>query len=165
MLESLLLIIDQTNREFRGHTFNGYSLMETLTKISAITAANTDTYEGYSAWDNLVHCVYFKFYLVRFLKQEKPLLPFPWEEGSFPLIEDTSEDSWQNTLAYAELVHDRYILALQDLTEAELKLRIEPWDCTLEEAIIWIPTHDTYHVAQIRNMGLPEFQKKRKKSL
>ncbi|TVQ23159.1 MAG: DinB family protein [Spirochaetaceae bacterium] len=164
MHDSLLLIADQTEREFRGHTFNGYSLMETLRPMSAETAARTDTYEGFSAWDNLVHCVYFKFHLTRVLGCADPLLPYPWEEGSFPPVPDTSAEAWAQALHYAERVHDTYMHALEVTDPARFEDRIEEWDCTVKEAIIWIPAHDTYHVAQIRNMGLPELQTKRSRS-
>lgn len=164
MHRSLVLIADQTEREFRGHTFNGYSLMETLRPMSADTAARTDTYEGYSAWDNLVHCIFFKFHLTRVLGHAEPLLPYPWQEGSFPPIADTSESAWAHALDYAELVHNTYMQALEHADPSIFEHRIEEWDCTVQEAIIWMPAHDTYHVAQIRNMGLAELQKNRKRS-
>ncbi|TVR90861.1 MAG: DinB family protein [Spirochaetaceae bacterium] len=156
MLAIFELIIEQSEREFRGHTFNGYSLMETLRPLSASTAASRDTYEGYSAWENLIHCVFFKFHLTRFLGAAETLLPYPWQEGSFPPIPDTSEHAWQAALDYAEKVHDTYIAVLQKLSVHDLERRIEEWECSVREAIIWMPAHDTYHVAQIRNMGLPE---------
>jgi len=159
---TLDLIVEQTEREFRGHTFNGYSLMETLRPMSARTAASTETYEGFSAWDNLVHAIYFKFHLTRVLGFAEPLLPYPWEEGSFPPIPDTSDEAWGRALDYAELVHDTYISALNSIGEERFSERIEEWDCTVREAIVWMPAHDTYHVAQVRNMGLPELQRHRK---
>lgn len=161
MLYKLELVIEQTEREFRGHTFNGYSLIETLRPLSAATAASHETYESYSAWENLVHCVFFKFHLTRVLGAAEQLLPYPWKEGSFPDISDTSEHAWNETLAYAEKVHAAYIQRLGTLTEGELDQRIEEWDCTVKEAVIWMPTHDTYHVAQIRNMGLAELRQPR----
>jgi len=159
---TLDLVIEQTEREFRGHTFNGYSLMETLRAMSAKTAASTETYEGFSAWDNLVHVVFFKFNLTRVLGFADPLLPYPWAEGSFPPISDTSEAAWQRALDYAELVHDTYIGALGSIGPERFSERIEEWDCTVREAIVWMPAHDTYHVAQVRNMGLPELRGLRK---
>lgn len=160
MHATLTLIADQTEREFRGHTFNGYSLMETLRPLSAETAARVDTYEGFSAWDNLVHCIFFKFHLTQVLGHAEPLLPYLWEEGSFPPITDTSDTAWVAALDYAERVHDTYMSALAATDPSRFDEQIQEWDCTVQEAVIWMPVHDTYHVAQIRNMGLPELRKK-----
>ena len=162
MKADLGLLLDMTEREFRGHTFNGQSLMETLIPLSAHEAADRNTVEGYSAWDNLVHCVFFKYVVLRHLGATAAVDPYPWKEGSFPPIPDVSETAWRTALAYAEKVHDGYMQAVRDLDEARLTEAFPAWDCTLGEALIWIPPHDTYHVAQVRNMGLARFKKPRK---
>lgn len=154
----LPVLADQAEREFRGHTFNGYSLLETVRTLDAVTAASTDTYEGYCVWDNVVHVVYFKYFVLRELGLSEPLEPYPWEEGSFPPLVDTSAEAWTRALAYAERVHDAYVAAVRALDERLLESRIDQWECSLLEALIWIPTHDTYHTAQIRNMGLPSLR-------
>jgi len=162
MTNDLTLLYDMTDREFRGHTFNGQSLMETLRPLTAAEAADRNTVEGYSAWDNLIHCVFFKYVVVRFLGASAPCDPYPWKEGSFPPIPDVSEAAWAQALAYAELVHDTYLAALKSLDPNRLGEAFPAWECTLGEALIWIPPHDTYHVAQVRNMGLAKFKKPRK---
>ena len=162
MTNNLKLLSDMADREFRGHTFNGQSLMETLRPLTAAEAADRNTVEGYSAWDNLIHCVFFKYVAVRHLGASAPCDPYPWKEGSFPPIPDVSETAWTKALDYAELVHDTFLAALKGLDEARLGEPFPAWDCTLGEALIWIPPHDTYHVAQVRNMGLARFKKPRK---
>lgn len=152
---------EQAEREFRGHTFNGYSLIETVGPMNAVAAASRDTYEGYSAWENVVHVVFFKYFILRALCRSGSVDPYPWEEGSFPPIPDTSEEAWRMTLAYANRVHDAYTSAVRSLDVLRLDRRIEEWDCSLFEALIWIPTHDAYHTAQIRNMGLPSLRNTR----
>jgi len=162
MTNDLTLLYDMADREFRGHTFNGQSLMETLRPLTAAEAADRGTVEGYSAWDNLIHCVYFKYVLVRHLGASAPCDPYPWQEGSFPPIPDVSPAAWTKALGYAELVHDTFLGALRSLDPARLSEPFPAWECTLGEALIWIPPHDTYHVAQVRNMGLATFKKPRK---
>jgi len=162
MTNDLKLLIEMTDREFRGHTFNGQSLMETLRQLTAAEAADRHTVEGYSAWDNLIHCIYFKFMVVRFLGAAAACHPYPWNQGSFPPIPEISEEAWAKALAYAELVHDTYIAAVSALDPSRLEEPFPEWECTLGEALIWIPPHDTYHVAQVRNMGLTKFKKLRK---
>lgn len=162
MTTNLRLIYEMADREFRGHTFNGQSLMETLRPLTAAEAADRNTVEGYSAWDNLLHCIYFKYVAVRHLGASAPCDPYPWKEGSFPPILDVSEEAWSKALDYAELVHDTFLKALTTLDESRLGEPFPVWECTLGEALIWIPPHDTYHVAQVRNMGLARFKKPRK---
>jgi len=67
MLAELELLAELADREFRGRSFNGNSLMETVRSLSAAEAASTDSYEGYPAWSVLAHCVYYKFFLLRFM--------------------------------------------------------------------------------------------------
>lgn len=162
MTNNLKLLYDMADREFRGHTFNGQSLMETLRPLTAAQAADRNTVEGYSAWDNLIHCVFFKYVVVRFLGASAPCDPYPWKEGSFPPILDVSDSAWAQALDYAELVHDTFLGALKTLDESRLDEPFPAWECTLGEALIWVPPHDTYHVAQVRNMGLDFFKKPRK---
>ena len=162
MTNDLKLLIEMTNCEFRGHTFNGQSLMETLRQLTAAEAADRHTVEGYSAWDNLIHCVYFKYVVVRFLGASAPCDPYPWKEGSFPPIPDVSETAWRSALAYSDRVHEAFLAAVRTLDPGRLGEPFPAWECTLGEALIWIPPHDTYHVAQVRNMGLARFKKPRK---
>jgi len=161
-MNELTLLIEMADREFRGHTFNGNSLMETLRPLTAKQAADRKTVEGYSAWDNLIHSVYFKFVLLRHLGASAPCEPYPWKEGSFPPILDVSETAWKAALDYAEKVHDALIEALKLLAVSRLSEPFPVWECTLREALLWIPPHDTYHTAQVRNMGLEVFHKPRK---
>lgn len=151
------VLAEQADREFQGHTFNGYSLMETVRPLDAVTAASRDTFEGYSAWDNVLHVAYFKFVVLRELGLSGPLEPYPWEEGSFPPLTDTSDEAWRETLAYTQRLHEAYAAAVRTMDAQLLDSRIDQWECSMLEALIWIPAHDTYHTAQIRNMGLPVF--------
>ncbi len=162
MTNDLKLLSDMADREYRGRTFNGQSLRETLGPLTAAEAADRDTYEGYSAWDNLLHCVFFKYVVVRHLGASAPCEPYPWQEGSFPPIPDVSDEAWAKALAYSDLVHDTFLAALAALDSERLGEAFPAWDCTLGQALIWIPPHDTYHAAQVRNMGLARFRKPRK---
>ena len=155
------LIHEQTEREFRGHTFNGKSLMETCRALTAAQAFDADTYEGFTAWDNLAHCVYFKFVLLRHLGGAAPVEPYPWKEGSFPAAPEATASSWEHSLRYAEAVHDAYQTTVERLEGPRLAERFELWECSVGEALLWVATHDTYHTAQIRNMGLEAFRKPR----
>jgi len=161
MLPELKLVAELADREFRGHTFNGYSLMETVNSLRAEEAVSTDSYEGYSAWSILAHCVYYKFYLLRFLGLSGAVEPYRWNEDSFPVIPDQSEQAWEDARAYANEVHEAFLAMLQDLEARQFELKIPAWDCTVQEAILWLPAHDSIHNGQIRNMGIKSLRKPR----
>ncbi|NNM54057.1 MAG: DinB family protein [Spirochaetales bacterium] len=161
MTPDLQLLAEMADREFRGHTFNGQSLMETLRQLTPEEAADRNTVEGYSAWDNLVHCIFFKYAVVRHLGNSAFCDPYPWQEGSFPPILDVSPQAWSSALGYAEKVHEAFTVTVRGLDTSHLNDPFPAWDCTLSEALLWIPPHDTYHTAQVRNMGLARFRRPR----
>jgi uncharacterized damage-inducible protein DinB len=156
-------IIRMANQEFRGKSLNFTSLMETCRALGAEEAASTDTYEGYSAWDNLVHCLFFKWDLLKILQKEGPVSPYPWAEGSFPPIEDTSPAAWDASLEYAEKLHDHLMRVLAELPQEAYEETHPRLKVSLKDSMLFLANHDTYHTAQIRNMGLPSFHKPRKK--
>lgn len=159
MIAELELIAELADREFRGPSFNGNSLMETVRGLSAAEAASTDTYEGYSAWSVLAHCVYYKYFLLRFLGQSAPLEPYPWTEDSFPQPADHGEGAWEDAMVYAIKVHEAFIALLNDMDRETLGRTIPAWDCTVKDAVVWLASHDTVHNGQIRNMGIERLRK------
>lgn len=162
MDDRLALFHELSEREFRNGSFNGPSLLATCKALSAEEAARTDTYEGYSAWDNLVHCLWFKVLILRELGGAGDIEPYPWPEGSFPHLTDFSPEAWAAALEYAEKVHEATQKMLASLDGQTLSSTFKPWDCELGSAIAWLVGHDIYHNAQIRNMGLPSLRKPRK---
>jgi uncharacterized damage-inducible protein DinB len=45
--------------------------------------------------------------------------------------------------------------AITEVDSSILENQIKEWDMSLDQAIIWLCNHDTYHLAQIRNMNVP----------
>lgn len=159
MLAELELVADLADREFRGRSFNGNSLMETVRGLSAVEAASTDSYEGYSAWTVLAHCVYYKYYLLRFMGCSAPLEPYPWREDSFPGISDRGEGAWEAAMAYAVKVHESFIALLGEMDREGLGRTLPAWDCTVKDAVVWLASHDAVHNGQIRNMGIAKLRR------
>lgn len=154
MNNNVEMIIEITNREYKGHSFNGPSLVKTLNALTMEQILSRETYEKFSAWKITLHLMYFKYKLLHFINPESPIT-FDYAHESFPNPpEDKSPESWKKTLSDMDKIHEAYIQELENIPENEFSERIEEWDCTIKEAIIWMTTHDTYHTAQIRNMGL-----------
>jgi uncharacterized damage-inducible protein DinB len=161
MIPELKLIAELADREFRGPTFNGHPLMETVNTLSAEEASSTDTYEGYSAWSILAHCVYYKYFLLRFLGLSAAVEPYKWAEDSFPVITDQSDQAWVEARSYAVEVHEAFLALLQGLESEQMVLEIPAWKCTVSELIVWLASHDCNHNGQIRNMGIKSLCKPR----
>ena len=130
-------------------------MLEGLT-LDEVTS--TGTFEGYSVWGIVLHLMTWKQQLAAWL--EAPGLPDYAHPGeNWPAIpENPSQETWEATLTTMEGIHNAYVAALRELPPGKLDEKIEAWGCSWAEGIAWMTTHDTYHTAQIRNMGLKKFE-------
>ena len=149
-------LIHLTEVEYRGHSFNGYSLMETVRPMTLDQVLSKKTYQSFTVWGIVLHCAYFKWKMTLFLRPDLPV-DFPYEQTDFPALpEDRSGDAWRESLLVSDRIHDAYIEVLRAVKGDIDRSVIQEWNCGLGEAIAWIATHDTYHNAQIRIMGLKD---------
>jgi uncharacterized damage-inducible protein DinB len=149
------LLVKITENEFAGNPFNGPSLLKTLQSLSIEQIRSTETLEGTSVWAVTLHLIYWKDSLCQKLGGKSAFDPFPHEQKDWPSITgDKTADSWSTTTTDLGKAHKAYINALETLPERRLKEEIADWKCTLLEAVSWMSTHDLYHAAQIRNMGV-----------
>ena len=147
------LLIDLSNAECDSGTLNDVSLLETLRSLSHEEAASTDTYEGRSAWAMAIHVLYFKRQVAIELGASVP--PYTYEETDFPpLPKETSKEAWERLIGEIETTHVSFTDGLAEVDDERLAGTYEKWDMPLGEAVTWVISHDTYHNAQIRNMGL-----------
>ena len=101
----------------------------------------------------MLHLMHWKHFQARVLG-DTTLDDFPYEGENWPALpEGRSEAAWLQTLADQEEIHAAYMAALKAFPAERLGEKME-WGCPFGEAIAWMTTHDTYHIAQIRNMGL-----------
>ena len=77
---------------------------------------------------------------------------------SFRLIVKTPEIldaiEWEITLNEMIQTHNEVSKTIRDFPESRLEEIFHDFGCSWGELIGWIVTHDTYHLAQIRNMGI-----------
>lgn len=156
MNSDLTLIIDITEREYRGMSFNAPPLRTMLNKLTLEEVTSTDTYEGYSVWGIVLHLAYWKYWLAGFLGAQA-LPPFPYEQKNWPALPaECTEQAWRTLLADMDAIHAAYIETLR-VFPAERLSEVTEWKYSYGDVITWMSTHDTYHIAQIRNMGLKHF--------
>jgi len=153
-------LADLADSEFDGESYNGASLMATLGKIDAAAAASDSTFEGYSAWSVVLHVAWCKWVVARALLGEAAaavLGPYPWPEGKGGFLEpaDPSPAAWAEVLAYLPRLHAMTMKAMREADAAILSREVPEWKIPLGKAAAWLCSHDTYHTAQIRSMGVP----------
>ncbi len=157
-------LADLADAEFFGESYNGKSLMATLAKISASDSASNSTYEGYSAWSVVLHLAWCKW-LVRgaFLDEGAKAEPYPYPVGKGGFAEpiDKGEEAWKACIAYFESLHRETMKAIRLHAADRYDETMEAWGIPKGKAAVWLCSHDTYHTAQIRNMGVPGFKAKR----
>jgi hypothetical protein len=162
----MAFMADYADDEFDGRSYNGASLMATLMVLDAGAAAEDSSYEGYSAWSVALHVAECKHIVARSLLGDSGRLalgpyPYPTAKGGFVAPPDSSSSAWAGLLAYLETVHHSLAAAIRACGDEELGREMPEWKIPNAKAIAWVCGHDSYHTAQIRNMGLPAFREKR----
>jgi hypothetical protein len=153
------VLVELTEAEFDGVSFNGAPLLKTLKALKPEQVRSRETYDGYSVWAITLHLMYWKYFLAKQFGGPAGIDSFPYEEKDWPSVpEDGSEESWEGTLANLEAVHRTYIKALKAFPPERIDEELKEWRVSYGKACAWMATHDTYHVAQIRNMGLEGLQ-------
>jgi len=156
MASPLSLVIYLTESEFDGGSFNGPNLVRTLRSLTLDQVTTEETYEGYTVWSIVLHLMTWKHFLARALG-DTTLEDFPYEGENWPKLPDElTQASWEKMLAEQDEIHAAYLAVLKDFPVERLGEKMEAWGCSFGEAIAWMTTHDTYHIAQIRNMGLKD---------
>lgn len=160
MKDFLAYAFDDMDAEFSGKPWNGKSFMATLDKISAAEAASVETWEGYSAWSIALHCAKCKRILVRDLGFPVADWSYP-EEVWFPSPTDASEEAWARDRAMLAAYHEASMKALRALPESRLIEEMPTWEAPWGKVLAWLATHDAFHGAQIRSMGLPSLKSRK----
>ena len=146
-----------TEAEYDGASFNGAPLRKTLSGLTLEQATTTDTFEGYSVCGIVLHLLYWKHTLSKLLGGTGAFPEFPYEEKDWPAVpDDVTEAWWASLLSNLDQAHRDYTATLRGLAEARLDDQIEEWKCSRRQACAWMSSHDTYHLAQIRNMGVSD---------
>jgi uncharacterized damage-inducible protein DinB len=146
---------------YHGHAFNGKSLIVTLESIKAKEAGSFDTYEGYTVSEIVLHLAYCKYRVAREILGDDKIEKYPFPIGleGFYDIENIDDEKWKSIIQYLKKIHEITMSAIKEVDSSKLENQIEEWDMSLDQAIIWVCNHDTYHLAQIRNMNVPGMAK------
>ena len=153
-------VFDLIDREFNGKSWNGPSFMATLDKLSPTEAASRATWEGYSAWEIANHCATCKLIMLTDLGQTLPEWPYDADK-QFPAPTDVTSAAWERDKNLYSLIHARCLATLRALSPEQVAQPMPTWKAPWLEIIVWLTTHDAFHGAQLRSMGLPTLKAKK----
>jgi uncharacterized damage-inducible protein DinB len=151
----LALFADMADAEFGGDSFNGPSLMATLEALSPEMAAYDRTHEGYSAWEIALHLAYYKHFIAKAFDPGIEPYPLPKGPAGFGAVQAPTAAAWREVLDYLRAIHARVMQLIRTASEAKFDEPTPRWEVPIGKAVAWLFGHDTYHTAQLRNMGVP----------
>jgi hypothetical protein len=143
---------------FYGEAWHGAALLPTIREID-LSQAQLENGEGYSAWKIVLHCAYWKFFVRRAISSDGVRLSFPRQPDDFPdLPVERSQADWQADIDFLETEHKLLGEAVQRLPGGRLAETHPQEHLTYAGLILGVASHDTYHTAHIRNLGIRLFK-------
>jgi uncharacterized damage-inducible protein DinB len=139
-------IQDQLRRAFEGPAWHGPSVKELLSDVTAEKAAARGVAGAHSIWEIVLHIGAWQEAARRRLAGERAELS---TEEDWPLVSETSETAWRETLEALERDHLRLREALDGMDEARLTQPIVEGMSSVYVTLQGIVQHDLYHAGQI----------------
>lgn len=150
-------LVDHLDSVFYGKAWHGAALLPTIQKFGLAPAA-IENDEGFSAWKIVLHCAYWKFDVRRRITKGSPRPVFERKLRDFPrLPEEITEETWKADRELLEKEHRLLRRAVLALTDEILDAVPPRGSYTYEGYILGAASHDVYHTAHIRNLGVITF--------
>lgn len=150
-------LADHLDSVFYGKAWHGAALLPTIEKFKLAPAA-IENDEGFSAWKIVLHCAYWKFDVRRRLTIGTPRPIFGRKPRDFPrLPAEISDKTWEADKRFLEEEHRLLREAVLALPEALLDEVPPRGHFTHSGYILGAASHDVYHTAHIRNLGVLAF--------
>ena len=117
----------------------------------------TDTLEGYTVWGITLHVASWKWLLADILGGNPR--PWPYQREDWPKLDEVPTKAvWQKIIDDLIAAHHDYMKALEGLSDEKLDEEHKEWKIPHWQFITWMSSHDVFHGAQIRNMGIGEIE-------
>jgi hypothetical protein len=151
------MLLDHLDAVFYGEAWHGAALLPSLRAIN-IEIAPRENAEGFSPWKIALHCAYWKFVVRKALSPESETAPFPRTPKDFPgLPAERTPAAWEADIRFLEEEH-RQLHAAVERFPADRLDALRPDDpLTYAGLILGAASHDVYHTAHIRNLGVQSF--------
>jgi uncharacterized damage-inducible protein DinB len=140
---------DELRRAFDGGAWHGDSLFEILRGVTASQAAAHPIEGAHSIWELVLHIAAWDGAVRRRMTGVAVKLS---KEKNFPPVTDTSDDAWQEALAYARRTHEELIEAVQKFPRASLAKQVpgkQGAHYNFAYMLHGVAQHEAYHAGQI----------------
>jgi len=139
-------IQNQLQRAFEGDAWHGPSLLELLADVDAAKAARRPFAGAHSIWELVLHITAWDKAVTNRLSGGRGEVP---DEENFPVVNDTSEAAWQETLETLKKNHRSLSEAVGNVAEAKLDDPIVEGMSSAYNHLHGVIQHDLYHAGQI----------------
>ena len=139
-------IAEQFRRAFEGDAWHGPALFELLENVDAATAAARPLSDAHSIWELVSHIAVWDAATLRRLAGEKCQ---PEGKDNFPPMPQPSEQSWRDTVAQANRIHNELVKTVAALPDSRLHDRVPGKDYDFYFMLHGVVQHELYHAGQI----------------
>ena len=147
------VLVDFMDSVFYGPGWHGPELYPTLQSLSVEQALQPAGPDGYSAWQLVLHCAYWKHIILKRLGVTDA--PFERAPDDFPALpEHKDRGAWERDLQLLVDKHEALKAVVRRLGNAELGQASTDERFSRESLVLSIAAHDAYHTGHLRNMGV-----------
>lgn len=147
------VLIDFMDSVFYGPGWHGPELYPTLQALSVAQAVQPAGPDGYSAWQLVLHCAYWKHVILKRLGASDA--PFERTPDDFPALPDKKDRvAWERDLQLLVDKHEAMKAEVHRLGKEELAQISTDEKFSKESLVLSIAAHDAYHTGHLRNMGI-----------
>jgi uncharacterized damage-inducible protein DinB len=139
-------IQEELEQAFSGGAWHGPAVMELLKDVDAGKAAARPIAGAHSIWELVLHIAAWDKAGTRRLSGDRADLS---DEENFPVVSDTSDQSWQQALAVLQNNHHELYEAIGRLDDSRLDQPIMEGMRSAYGTIHGVIQHDLYHAGQI----------------
>ena len=147
------VLVDFMDSVFYGPGWHGPELYPTLQSLSVEPALQPAGPDGYSTWQLVLHCAYWKHIILKRLGVTDA--PFERAPDDFPALpEHKDRGAWERDLQLLVDKHEALKAVVRRLGNAELGQASTDERFSRESLVLSIAAHDAYHTGHLRNMGV-----------
>jgi uncharacterized damage-inducible protein DinB len=139
-------IEDQLKRAFEGEAWHGPSVQELLADVTARRAAARPLDNAHSIWEIVLHLAAWDGVVRRRIEGERVEAP---DEGDWPLVTDTTEAAWNDTLEWLKNNHMKLRQTISGLSDSRLDEPVAGGKSSAYITIHGSIQHYLYHAGQI----------------
>ncbi|HXM35139.1 MAG TPA: DinB family protein [Pyrinomonadaceae bacterium] len=139
-------IQNQLQRAFAGEAWHGPSLLELLADVDAATAAARPIAGAHNIWELVLHIAAWDKAVAGRLGGSRVIVS---DEENFPVVDDTSEASWQKAIETLKQNHRELMEAMGRVEEDRLDKPAVEGMSSVYGHMHGAIQHDLYHAGQI----------------